>query len=177
MRSAHKLWMCQRSRMAALIRQLTRLCPGSSGLVKPVNIKKSSAYHKGGNVRVGRRMSTHTHTERSSTRALQQRWAGRVWLWAWFSNSKTQSYPKVIFLSLDHVEQAPVCQAKQYVATRHLIQTHLQRESPGWLTQPGWGCRPWSPRPRELGSALGAVLEYKLESYMKFACLKYHSLW
>lgn len=41
-------------------------------------------------------------------------WAGRVCLWAQFSNGKTESYPKVIFLSVDRVEQSPVCQAKQY---------------------------------------------------------------
>lgn len=44
--------------MATLTHQLTRLCPGSSGLVKPVNIRKSSAYHTGGGVRDGRAAST-----------------------------------------------------------------------------------------------------------------------
>lgn len=65
--------------MAALIRQLTRLCPGSSGLVKPIDIKKSSAYHKGGNVRVGRRMSTHAHrAEQHESTAATVGWQGLV---------------------------------------------------------------------------------------------------
>lgn len=47
-----KVWM------ATLTHQLTHLCLGSSGLVKPVNIRKSSAYHTGGGVRDGRVAST-----------------------------------------------------------------------------------------------------------------------
>lgn len=46
--------------MAALNRQRIRLCPGGPGLVKPVNIKKSSAYHKRGNVRDERQIPAHT---------------------------------------------------------------------------------------------------------------------
>lgn len=46
--------------MAALNHQLIHLFPGSSGLVKPVNIKKSSPYHERGNVRGERQISTHT---------------------------------------------------------------------------------------------------------------------
>lgn len=166
--------------MAALNRQSIRLCPGGSGLVKPVNIKKSSAYHRRGDVRDERRIPAHAAEQHwftvrhvqskigkavtvlwglSSTRdlaegqvqlsgAARQRvlpgWAGGVWLRAQFSNGKAQSYPKIIFLSVDHVEQAPVCQAKQYITTRGLIQTHLQSESPGVL------------QPRELGSAFGS---------------------
>ena len=104
-------------------------------------------------------------------------WAGGLWLSARFSNSRlllnsTQSYPKLIFLAVGHVQQAPVCQAKQYVATRGLTQMHLQTERPGQPTQPGRGCCPQSPVPRELGSVLGSLLEYRLDSYMKFACLK-----
>lgn len=47
-----KVWV------ATPIHQLTCFHLGTSGLVKPVNIKKSSAYHTGGGVRDGRATST-----------------------------------------------------------------------------------------------------------------------
>lgn len=58
-----KVWM------ATLTHQLTHLCPGSSGLGKPLNIKKSSAYHTGGGVRGGRAASTHAELREHSSHA------------------------------------------------------------------------------------------------------------
>jgi len=56
--------------MAVLICQLTRLCPGSSGLVKPVDIDKSSAYHKGGSVRGAEGRCPHAAEQRESLAAM-----------------------------------------------------------------------------------------------------------
>lgn len=95
-------------------------------------------------------------------------WAAGLLLWALISKSKAQSYPKAIFLPMDYVQQAPVCRAKQYVATSRLIQTDLRAGSPGEQTQPGRGCRTRSPAPRELSTALGSLLECKLGSCMIF---------
>lgn len=95
-------------------------------------------------------------------------WAGRVCLWARFSKGKTESYPKVIFLSMDRVQQAPVCQAKQYKMNPGTAAAREpQLAHPAW---PGMLClQSW-----ELSRAVGSLLECKPD--MKFAHLKYHSL-
>lgn len=89
--------------------------------------------------------------------------------------SKTRSYPKVIFF-LSTVQQAPVCQAKQYVATRRVIQARCLAESPGWPAQRGWGCHSWSPAALAAQQCSGSVLDCELDSHAKFVCLKYPSL-
>lgn len=101
-------------------------------------------------------------------------WAGRVCLWARFSNGKTESSPKVIFLSMGRVQQAPVCQAKQYTQPQGEPRHTCRQRAPAGPHSLARDAEPAVPHPWELGRALESLLECKPD--MKFAHLKYHSL-